>query len=76
MAKQNIHLTRPEDVRRLLSATINEVRRGEVEPNIAAKIGYLANILLAAFKEIKSEEMYERMQELDELLKDTEEGNG
>ena len=36
------------DVVKLLSETINQVRRGEIDPRVANAVGYLANILLAA----------------------------
>ena len=37
-----------DDVVRLLSATINQTRRGELDPRVANAVGYLANILLTA----------------------------
>lgn len=66
--KNRVWLKRPTDVRRLLSSTINEVRRGEIEPAVAGKIGYLANILLSALSTIRDEELEERVQALEEKL--------
>jgi hypothetical protein len=36
------------DVVDLLAVTINQVRRGEIDPRVANAVGYLANIILAA----------------------------
>ena len=36
------------DVARLLAITINQVRRGEIDPRIANAVGYLSNIMLSA----------------------------
>ena len=37
-----------DDVVSLLSDTINQVRRGDIDPRVANAVGYLANILLKA----------------------------
>lgn len=54
------------DVARLLSATINQVRRGELDPRIGNTVGYLANILLTATGQ---RELENRLAELEALLK-------
>jgi hypothetical protein len=37
-----------QDVVHLISETINQVRRGELDPRVANAIGYLANVLIKA----------------------------
>lgn len=37
-----------QDVVRLLAATINDVRKGRMDPRVANAVGYLANVLLKA----------------------------
>lgn len=37
-----------QDVVRLISETINQVRRGDLDPRVANAIGYLANVLIKA----------------------------
>lgn len=37
-----------QDVVKLISVTINQVRKGELDPRIANTIGYLANVLIKA----------------------------
>lgn len=39
------------DVVDLLSDTINQVRRGAIDPRVGNAVGYLANILLKAFEQ-------------------------
>jgi hypothetical protein len=46
-----IHLKGAEDVRRLLSATINELRRNEIDPGRAGKIIYASSVLLTVFQQ-------------------------
>lgn len=54
------------DVVKLLSATINQTRRGEVDPRVANAVGYLANIVLAATGQ---RELENRLAELETLVK-------
>ncbi len=54
------------DVVRLLSDTINQVRRGEIDPRVANTVGYLSNIVLAATGQ---HELESRLAELESLLK-------
>ncbi len=61
--KRSIRLRSIRDVERLLAKTINEVRRGEIDPEIATKIGYLANILLRALEGGQLERRIEQLQE-------------
>lgn len=43
------------DVCRLLAQTINQVRRGELDPKVANAVGYLASILLKTIQELEIE---------------------
>lgn len=54
------------DVVKLLSATINQTRRGELDPRVANAVGYLANIVLAATGQ---RELETRLAELESLVK-------
>jgi hypothetical protein len=54
------------DVVQLLSDTINQVRRGEIDPRVANAVGYLSNIVLAASGQ---SELENRLAELESLLK-------
>ena len=51
---------------KLLSETINQVRRGEIDPRVANAVGYLANIVLAATSQ---GELESRLAELESLFK-------
>ena len=54
------------DVVKLLGATINQVRRGEIDPRVANAVGYLSNIVLAATGQ---RELESRLAELETLVK-------
>jgi len=54
------------DVVKLLSETINQVRRGEIDPRVANAVGYLSNIVLAATGQ---RELESRLAELESLFK-------
>ena len=54
------------DVVKLLGATINQVRRGEIDPRVANAVGYLSNIVLAATGQ---RELESRIAELESLVK-------
>jgi hypothetical protein len=54
------------DVVRLLSTTINQVRRGEIDPRVANAVGYLSNIVLAATAQ---RDLETRIAELESLVK-------
>ena len=54
------------DVVKLLSETINQVRRGEIDPRVANAVGYLSNIVLAATSQ---GELENRLAELESLFK-------
>ena len=54
------------DVVKLLGATINQVRRGEIDPRVANAVGYLSNIVLSATDQ---RELENRLAELETLVK-------
>ena len=58
------------EVSKLLGISINQVRRGELEPRVANTIGYLASILLGALQQGSLEE---RMLRLEAILGTQEE---
>ncbi len=50
----------------LLSQTISQVRRGEIDPRVANAVGYLANVLIRA---TEMGELERRLAELEALVK-------
>src|SRR5271169_907888 len=50
----------------LISETINEVRKGKIDPRVANSVGFLANILIKAVERNKLET---RIEQLEALLK-------
>ena len=61
----NRSLASASDVTALLAETINQVRRGEVDPRISNAIGYLAGILLKARED---DEIEQRLARLESVL--------
>ena len=55
-----------QDVVRLISETINQVRRGELDPRVANAIGYLANVLIKA---AERGDMEKRLEDLEAAVK-------
>lgn len=43
------------DIAKLIAATINQVRRGELDPKVANAVGYLGGLLMKAFHESEVE---------------------
>lgn len=63
LASRKVHLdleprqvTTPQEVIELMQDTINGVREGEIPPNIANTVGYLAGLSLKAMEVAKVEE--------------------
>ena len=54
------------DVVALISETINQVRKGVIDPRVANAVGYLANVLVKAFER---DELETRIERLEALLK-------
>lgn len=50
------------DVTDLLAETINQVRRGELDPKVANSVGYLASVLLRAIEAGALEERLARLE--------------
>jgi hypothetical protein len=48
-------LEKSQDAVRLLADTINQVRRGEIDPKVANAVGYLTGLLLKALHEAETE---------------------
>jgi hypothetical protein len=55
-----------QDVVALMSETINQVRKGLIDPRVANTVGYLANVLIRA---VQQGELETRMAELEALVK-------
>lgn len=53
------------DVVSLISATINQVRRGQVDPRVANAVGYLANVLIRA---VEQSEVEQRLAALEAIV--------
>ena len=54
-----------QDVAKLIAQTINQVRRGELDPRVANAVGYLANVLIKAVEQGDHEK---RLEELEALI--------
>jgi hypothetical protein len=48
----------------LISETINQVRKGQIDPRVANSVGYLANILIRAVEQNKLESRIEQLEAL------------
>ena len=55
-----------QDVARLISTTINQVRKGELDPRIANAVGYLANVFIKA---VEQGDIERRIEELEAAVK-------
>lgn len=62
-AYYKIHIKSAEDVRRLLSSTINELRQGKIDTGRAGKIIYAASVLLNVFSQYHLEERLARIED-------------
>ncbi len=54
-----------EDVVKLLSLTVNQVRRGEIDPKVANSVGYLSGIILRAREQGDIED---RLQQIEQIV--------
>jgi hypothetical protein len=61
------------DVVALISETINQLRKGMVDPRVANSVGYLANVLIKAFEQDELETRIERLEALIERRNQTSE---
>jgi hypothetical protein len=62
----DVNLRDGRDATALISQTINQVRRGEIDPRVANSIGYLANILI---KSVERSELETRIEQLEAAIK-------
>jgi hypothetical protein len=62
----DVEIEDTRDVVRLIAETINQVRRGQIDPRVANAVGYLANVLIRA---VEQGELERRMAELEALVK-------
>ena len=61
----DVRLKGAGDVVRVISETMNQVRRGEIDPRVANSIGYLAGVLLKA---LEADELEERLSALESVV--------
>lgn len=54
------------DVIALLSETINQIRKGVIDPRVANSVGYLASITVKVFEQ---NELENRIEKIEQLLK-------
>jgi hypothetical protein len=59
---QELPLRNTSDVCALLAESINQVRRGQLDPRVGNAVGYLASILLGALQQGPLEERLERLE--------------
>jgi hypothetical protein len=55
-----------QDVVGLISETINQVRKGQIDPRVANAVGYLANVLIRA---VNQGELERRLAELEGIVR-------
>ena len=63
-------LRNTQDVSLLLGESINQVRRGQLDPRVANAVGYLASILLGALQQGPLEERLQRLEATLDLKRD------
>jgi hypothetical protein len=59
-------LKSPSDIRRYLAYLITRTERGELEPSLAGKLGYLSQILLKA---VEASDLSDRLTKIEEKIK-------
>lgn len=55
--KKKIHIKTYEDCRRLLSSTINQYRRNEINTSEAKTIGYLCGVMLQVLENKRTQKL-------------------
>jgi hypothetical protein len=58
-AKRKIHVTTLEDCRRVLSSTINQLRRKEISITEAKTTAYLCTVLVQVFDAIRVKKVFD-----------------
>jgi len=69
MAKR---LKNTTDLRRYLANLINRAEKGDVDPNLAGKLGYLVSLLA---KLIETSDLEQRLEVLEESFNNQKDGN-
>jgi len=64
--KYHIHLRSAEDLKRLMSVSINELRRGEINPVVAGKIFYGCTVMLQIFEQIDLNNQLKKLEQIAE----------
>ena len=49
--RHRVHLKTAEDIRRLLSSTVNDLRQLKMDPVVAGKVIYACQVLLSVFEQ-------------------------
>ena len=62
MNTQDVPLSNTQEVSALIGESINQLRRGQLDPRVANAIGYLANILLGALQQGPLEDRLARIE--------------
>lgn len=65
-AAPDVEIENCQDIVRLLVQTINQVRKGTLDPKVANSVGYLSNIALKAFED---SDLEKRLAELETVVK-------
>jgi len=67
-----VQFTSFKDVQRLLGDTIDQVRKGEIDPEVAKSIGNLSGVLVRA---LAKGEVEDRLRKLEALISRAQEGH-
>jgi hypothetical protein len=65
-ALPDVKIENSGDVTALLSQTINQVRKGMIDPRVANAVGYLANLVIKTFEQNELEKRIARIEALHE----------
>jgi hypothetical protein len=72
-ASPDVRIEDSGDVVALISVTINQVRKGSIDPRVANAVGYLANLLLKA---LENSDLEKRIESLEAILFNPTERSG
>jgi hypothetical protein len=65
--RHRVHLKTAEDIRRLLSSVVNDLRQQKIDPVVAGKIIYGSQVLLGVFEQ---HVLAVKIAELEQMIKD------
>ena len=68
---KRLEIKKPRHIRKALVSTLNLLKDGQIEPNIANSIGYLCGVIIKTFELIEFEE---RIREIEKKLSIEDEG--